>query len=298
MVTMVDDDGLAGEFESHRGRLRSLAYRMLGSLAEADDAVQEAWLRLSRSPAGEVGNLGAWLTTVTGRICVDMLRSRQARREELRGVYLPDPIVRGGDAIGPEGEAVLADSVGLALLVVLDELRPAERLAFVLHDMFAVPYGDIALIAGRSAAATRMLASRARRRLAEGAPQPEADITRQREAVGAFLAASRAGDFGALVGVLDPGVVLRVDGGPGAPGLSGVLRGAAAVAGRALLFARLATQRPAEVLVNGGAGLVWMAGGRPAAVMAFTIARGKIAEIDILADPGRLGRLDLAIPAG
>jgi RNA polymerase sigma factor (sigma-70 family) len=214
---MVADDRLAADFETHRGRLRSLAYRMLGSLNEADDAVQEAWLRLSRSPAGEVSNLGAWLTTVTGRICLDMLRARRARHEEPRGVNLPDPIVRAAGAIGPEDEAMLADSVGFALLVVLDELSPAERLAFVLHDMFAVPYRDIALIAGRSPAATKMLASRARRRLQEGAPQPESDIARQRAVVGAYLAASRAGDFGALVAVLDPDVVLRADGGEGAP---------------------------------------------------------------------------------
>ena len=291
---MVADDDLAADFEAHRGRLRSLAYRMLGSLNEADDAVQEAWLRLSRSPAGEVSNLGAWLTTVTGRICLDMLRARRARHEEPRGVNLPDPIVRAAGAIGPEDEAMLADSVGFALLVVLDELSPAERLAFVLHDMFAVPYRDIALIAGRSPAATKMLASRARRRLQEGAPQPESDIARQRAVVGAYLAASRAGDFGALVAVLDPDVVLRADGGEGAPDLSTVLRGAAAVARQAVMFSRTATGQAAEVLVNGGAGLVWIPHGEPAAVVAFTVARGKIAEIDILADPDRLRQLDLA----
>ncbi len=292
---MVDNDRLAREFEAHRGRLRSLAYRMLGSLNEADDAVQEAWLRLSRLPPGEVENLGAWLTTVTGRICLDMLRSRQARREELHGVHVPDPIICADDAIGPEDEAMLADSVGLALLVVLDELSPAERLAFVLHDMFAVPYDDIALIVGRSSAATKMLASRARRRLQEGTPQPESDIARQREVVGAFLAASRAGDFDALVAVLDPDVVLRADSGAGAPDLSRVLRGAAAVAGQALMFARMATQQHVQVLVNGNAGLVRMSNGKPVAVMAFTIARGKIIEIDILADRERLRQLDVAI---
>jgi RNA polymerase sigma-70 factor (ECF subfamily) len=291
---MVADDWLAEDFETHRGRLRSLAYRMLGSLNEADDAVQEAWLRLSRSPAEEVSNLGAWLTTVTGRICLDMLRARRARHEEPRGVNLPDPIVRPDAAIGPEDEAMLADSVGFALLVVLDELSPAERLAFVLHDMFAVPYRDIALIAGRSPAATKMLASRARRRLQEGAPRPESDVARQRAVVGAYLAASRAGDFEALVAVLDPDVVLRADGGEGAPDLSTVLRGAATVARQAVMFGRAATGQAAEVLVNGGAGLVWIPDREPAAVAAFTVVRGKIAEIDILADPDRLRQLDLA----
>ncbi|HEX6520832.1 MAG TPA: sigma-70 family RNA polymerase sigma factor [Streptosporangiaceae bacterium] len=293
---MADDDWLAREFETHRGRLRSLAYRMLGSLNEADDVVQEAWLRLSRLPAGEVENLGAWLTTVTGRICLDMLRSRQARREEVQGVYMPDPVVYADGAIGPEDEALLADSVGLALMVVLNELNPAERLAFVLHDMFAVPYEDIALIVGRSPNATKMLASRARRRLTEGAPEPERDVTRQREVVGAFLAASRAGEFDALVALLDPDVVLRADGGAAAPDMSRLLRGAAAVAGQALMFSRMSTQEHAQVLVNGTAGLLRMSHGRPATLMAFTIARGKIIQIDILADPDRLRQLDVSLP--
>jgi RNA polymerase sigma factor (sigma-70 family) len=294
-VTMADGEWLAREFETHRGRLRSLAYRMLGSLNEADDVVQEAWLRLSRLPAGEVENLGAWLTTVTGRICLDMLRSRQARREEPQGVYMPDPIICADDSIGPEDEAMLADSVGLALMVVLNELSPAERLAFVLHDMFAVPFDDIALIIGRSANATKMLASRARGRLREAAPQPERDVSRQREVVDAFRAAARAGDFDALLAVLDPDVVLRADGGEGAADLSRLLRGAAAVAGQALMFARTTAQQQAQVLINGSAGLVTMSHGRPVAVMAFTIAQGKIIEIDILADHDRLRRLDLAL---
>ncbi len=289
---MGDDHRLAQEFEAHRGRLRALAYRMLGSLAEADDAVQEAWLRLSGSAGREPENLGAWLTTVTGRICLDMLRSRRARREELHGVYVPDPIICADDALSPEDEAMLANSVGLALLVVLDRLSPAERLAFVLHDMFAVPFDDIALIVGRSSGATKMLASRARRRVQDVAPEPDADIARQREVVGAWLAASRAGDFDALLALLDPDVVLRADGGEGAAGLSKVVRGAAAIAGQALMFARMVTDvRSEPVLVNGNAGVVTLSHGEAVAVMAFTIARGKIVEIDILADPERLRQL-------
>jgi len=284
---------LAERFEEHRTRLKTMAYRMLGSLSEADDAVQEAWLRLSRSGSHGVENLGGWLTTVVARVCLDMLRSRRSRREEPLGVHLPDPVVGSADGSGPEHEALLADSVGLALLVVLDTLTPAERLAFVLHDTFAVPYGQIAAIVGRSPNAARLLASRARRRVQAAAPLPDADPARQQELVGAFFAASRGGDFDALVKLLDPDVVVRADWGAVPAGVPAEVRGARAVAEQALTFSRLAPfVRP--TLVNGAAGAIVAPRGRPFAVMGFTIKNGKIAEIDILAGPARLRRLDLA----
>jgi RNA polymerase sigma-70 factor (ECF subfamily) len=276
---------------------------MLGSTSEAEDAVQEAWLRLARSGGG-VENLGGWLTTVVARVCLNMLRSRKARREdtlegprgEPLGARVPDPIVgRPEDGADPEQEALLADGVGLALLVVLETLSPAERLAFVLHDTFGVPFAEIAPIVGRSPTAARQLASRARNRVRGATPAPETDLASQREVVDAFLAASRGGDFGALLAVLDPEVVLRAD--YGAAGASRLVRGARAVANQALTYSRLAPfSRPA--LVNGAAGAVTAPGGVPRAVMGFTVAGGKIVEIDILADPERLGRLDLSAVLG
>ncbi|WP_158887097.1 RNA polymerase sigma factor SigJ [Amycolatopsis anabasis] len=288
---MDDHEMLAGRFEAHRPHLRAVAYRMLGSLSEADDAVQEAWLRLSRSDTGDVENLAGWLTTVVGRVCLDMLRSRKSRNEESLEIRVPDPILSREDGIDPEHQALLADSVGLALLVVLDTLDPAERLAFVLHDMFAVPFDEIARMVGRSPAAARQLASRARRRV-QGAATPDTDLNRQREVVDAFLAAARGGDFDALLAVLDPDVVLHADGGVVAAGASKTVRGARAVAGQALLFRRFAhLSRP--VLVNGALGLVTAPDGKPMSIMGITIARGKMVELDILADPERLSRIDL-----
>ena len=297
------DEWLAERFEGHRARLRAVAYRMLGSTGEADDAVQEAWLRLSRSGAGGVENLGGWLTTVVARVCLNMLRSRRSRREEvLEGplgepldARVPDPVVGRADGADPEHEALLADGVGLALLVVLETLTPAERLAFVLHDTFGVPFAEIAPIVGRSPAAARQLASRARNRVRGAGPAPETDLARQREVVDAFMAASRGGDFDALLAVLDPGVVLRADN--GAAGASRLVRGARAVANQALTYSRLApSSRPA--LVNGAPGAVTAPGGVPRAIMGFTVAGGKIVEIDILADPERLRRLDLSAVLG
>jgi RNA polymerase sigma-70 factor (ECF subfamily) len=291
---MDERDHLAQQFEANRTHLRAVAYRMLGSVSEADDAVQESWLRLSRSDAAEVENLRAWLTTVTARVSLDMLRSRNSRREEPLGPHVPEPIVSREDGADPEHEALLADSVGLALLVVLETLAPAERLAFVLHDMFAVPFDEIAPIVGRSPAAARQLASRARRRVRGAAPIPDVDVERQREVVDAFLAAARGGDFDALVAVLDPDVVLRVDAGARRPGQSREVRGAAAVAEQVRAFASLARfARPA--LVNGAAGFVVARQGRPLTVAGFTVAGGKIAEIDLLADPERLRALDLTV---
>jgi RNA polymerase sigma factor (sigma-70 family) len=288
------DERLAQQFEEHRIRLRAIAYRMLGSLSEADDALQEAWLRLSRSDTSEVENLGGWLTTVVARVCLNMLRSRSSRREEpLDGVHVPDPIVsRTEDGFDPEHEVLLADLVGLALLVVLETLSPAERLAFVLHDMFSVPFEEIAPIVERSPSATRQLASRARRRVQGAAPTPDADLTRQREVVDAFLVASREGDLEALLAVLDPDVVLRADWGAVPAGLSREVRGASAVAEGALTFAPLAPfAQPA--LVNGAAGVIVAPRGQLFSVMGFTVRGGKIVEINILADPARLRRLDL-----
>ena len=288
---MDDRDWLAEQFEQHRGHLRAVAYKMLGSLSEADDAVQESWLRLSRTDTSDVENLRAWLTTVVARVSLNVLRSRRTRREEPLDVRVPDPVVSRDDGTQPEHEALLADSVGLALLVVLETLGPAERLAFVLHDMFGVPFDEIAGMVDRSPAAARQLASRARRRVQGAAPVPDADLAAQRRVVDAFFAAARDGDFEALVAVLHPEVVSRGDGGPGA---SAVARGARAVAERALTFARLAPfVRPA--LVNGAAGVVVAPHGEPFSVMGFTVVGGKIVEIDAITDPERLRALDLAV---
>lgn len=286
---MEEGQWLADLFEEHRRHLRAVAYKMLGSLSEADDAVQEGWLRLSRSDAGEIENLKGWLTTVVGRVCLDMLRSRKSRREEPLDVHVPEPVLNGSHRVDPDHEMLLADSVGLALLVVLDTLSPPERLAFVLHDMFDVPFGEIASIVGTSPAAARQLASRARRRV-QGAPAPDTDLNRQREVVDAFLSAAREGDFEGLLAVLAPDVVLRSDRGPRA---SRVIRGARAIAGQALMFSRLA-DNVQPVLVNGTAGIVsWRPGGQPFSVMGFTVRNGRIVEIDVLGDPERLQRLDL-----
>ena len=290
---MDEQDLLAGQFDANRTHLRSVAYRMLGSLSDADDAVQEAWLRLSRSDTAAVDNLGGWLTTVISRICLDMLRSRKARNEEPLGFQLPDPIVSRDDGTNPEHEAILADSVGLALLVVLDTLAPAERLAFVLHDVFAMPFDEIGPIVGRTPTAARQLASRARRRVQGEAAVPDTGLTRQREVVDAFLAASRDGDFGALVAVLDPDIVLRVDTGSLPAGTSRLVRGAAAVARQALTFSAI-ERVVVPALVNGTAGIVTFVAGQPFAVMSFTVRGGRIAAIDILADRERLARLDLS----
>jgi len=289
---MAEPDWLAEGFEQNRARLRAVAYRMLGSFAEAEDAVQEAWLRLSRSDAGAVDNLGGWLTTIVARVCLNVLRSRHTRREEPMGVHVPDPVISRADGASPEDEVLLADSVGLALQVVLETLAPAERLAFVLHDMFDLPFDEIAPMVGRSPATARQLASRARRRVRGADVQaPDPDLARQREVVDAFFAAAHHGDLDALVAVLDPDVVLRSDGGTAHPDASVVLHGAEAVAGRALMVAQPSVlKRPA--LVNGAAGVVMTLGGRPVAVMGFTVSRGKIAEIDVIIDPDRLLRLD------
>jgi RNA polymerase sigma factor (sigma-70 family) len=303
---MDEQDWLAQRFEANRTHLRAVAYRMLGSLSEADDAVQEAWLHLSRSDTSDVKNLGGWLTTVVARVCLDMLRSRKSRREEPLdeplGAHVSEPIGSREDGIDPEHESLLADSVGLALLVVLETLAPAERLAFVLHDMFAVPFDEIAPIVGRSSTAARQLASRARRRVRGVATvSADADLTRQREVVDAFLAASRSGDFDALLAMLDPDIVLRADRAAvdsaasrqasGAPPLSPELRGASAVA--EAFSGRARAARPA--LINGAVGAVWAPRGRPRVVFSFTVAHGKIARINILADPARLRRLDLIL---
>jgi RNA polymerase sigma factor (sigma-70 family) len=288
---------LTDQFEANRTHLKAVAYRMLGSLSEADDAVQESWLRLNRSDTSEVENLRAWLTTVVARVSLDMLRSRKSRHEEPLGPRVPEPIVSREDEADPEHEALLADSVGLALLVVLETLSPAERLAFVLHDMFAVPFEEIAPLVDRTPAATRQLASRGRRRVQGAAPVPDSSVAEQREVVDAFLAAARGGDFEALLAVLDPDVVLRVDRGaiPAAPvpvDAGGEFRGALAVIEQATRFARLAEfARPA--MVNGTAGFVVSPRGRPVAVAGFTVAHGRIVEIDLLADPARLRELDL-----
>jgi RNA polymerase sigma-70 factor (ECF subfamily) len=285
---------LADQFEGQRPHLRAVAYRMLGSLSEADDAVQDAWLRVSRADTREVENLRAWLTTIVARVALNMLRARKTRREQPLDVHLPDPIVDRADGTDPEHEALLADSVGLALLVVLETLTPAERLAFVLHDMFAVPFEEIAPIVDRSPQATRQLASRARRRV-RGAAVPDADLTAQWEVVEAFLAAARSGDFDALVAVLDPDVVLRVDGG-GRTGLSKHVQGAEAVAGQALMWSRVdLTLR--RVLVNGAAGIVSYLHGRPFSIAAGTVRNGRIVELDFLADPDRIAQLDLTMLA-
>jgi RNA polymerase sigma-70 factor (ECF subfamily) len=285
---------LTERFEEHRTRLRAVAYRMLGSLSDADDALQEAWLRLSRADTGAVENLGAWLTTVVARVCLNMLRTRESRREEPLDGHLPDPIISPADGVDPEQEALLADAVGLALLVVLDALTPAERLAFVLHDMFAVPFEEIAPMIGRSPTAARQLASRARRRVQGAAPAPEPDLTRQRAVVDAFFAAARDADFEALVAVLDPDVVLRADGGTARTRPTVVLHGARAVAAQASTAARLASfVRPA--LINGTAGAVVVVGARVFSVMSFAVVHGRIVAIHVLYDPDRLADLDLPL---
>ncbi len=290
---MDEQHWLTARFEEQRPHLRAVAYRMLGSTADADDAVQEAWIRLQRTGAGEIDNLGGWLTTVVGRISLNLLRARQTRKEEdLDAVHVPDPIITPADERDPEQAALVADSVGLALLVVLETLSPTERLAFVLHDVFAVPFEDIAPIVDRSPAATRQLASRARRRVRGAAPAPDAAIPAQREVVDAFFAAARAGDFDRLVAALDPDVVLRADFGPGAPSVPAVTRGATDVAGRALMFAD-PTRPILPATINGAAGVVVVADGRPVSVMGFTVVAGKVAAIDVLGDPERLARIDL-----
>ncbi|HEY2666182.1 MAG TPA: RNA polymerase sigma factor SigJ [Actinomycetota bacterium] len=292
---MDENEWLADRFEEHRGHLRAVAYRMLGSLAEADDAVQDTWLRVSRAGAGEVENLGGWLTTIVARICLNMLRSRTTRREESLGVHLPDPVISPDGELQPEDEALLADSVGLALLVVLDTLSPAERLAFVLHDMFDLPFEEIAPMLGRSPAASRQLASRARRRVkGSEVPAPDPDLARQGGVVDAFFTAARGGDFDALVALLDPDAVLRADWGARRPAAAGVIHGASAIARQALMFAN-PTARLHPARVNGAAGVVVTVAGRPSAVMAFTVAGGKIVEIDAIADPERVGRIAAAV---
>jgi RNA polymerase sigma factor (sigma-70 family) len=284
-------DWLADRFEEHRPHLRSVAYRMLGSMNEADDAVQDTWLRVSRAGTSEVENLGGWLTTIVARVCLNILRARNARREQALDGHIPDPLISPDPRSQPEEEALLADSVSLALLVVLDTLSPAERLTFVLHDMFQLPFEEIAPMVGRSPQAARQLASRARRRV-KGAeiPAPDPDLARQREVVDAFFQAARGGDFDALVVVLDPEVILRTDFGARRPGARKVFHGAAAVANQALIGALPGAElHPA--LINGTAGVVITVHGRPVAVMGFTVAQGKIVEIDAIADPARVATI-------
>ena len=291
---METHDWLAERFEQHRTHLRAVAYRILGSVSDADDAVQEAWLRLARSDSSQVANLGGWLTTVVARVSLNMLQSRKTRREDPAGAHLPEEIAGSAESAGPEHQAVLADSVGLALLVVLDTLTPAERLAFVLHDMFAMPFEEIAPIVERSPTATRQLASRARRRVHGADTAPDADLTRRREVVHAFLAASRNGDLGALVAVLDPDVVVRADQAVVRTGAEPEIRGVDAVA--AMFLGRARAARLA--LINGVTGLVWAAGGRPRVVFNFTLTGGKITAIDLVGDPGTLEQLDLVTLPG
>ena len=287
-----DRERLAEQFEQHRAHLRGVAYRMLGSVTEAEDAVQDSWIRLGRSDVSAVENLRAWLTTVVARVCLDMLRTRTSRREDSLDTRVPDPVITRAD-VGPESEAMRADSVGLALLVVFETLEPAERLAFVLHDVFGMSFDEIAPIVERSVVATRQLASRARRRVQGRAPTAERDLSQQRRVVDAFMAAAQKGDFEGLVAVLDPDIVLRADGGALA-GLSRVVRGASAVASQASTFSRSGLSLQ-HVLVNGQLGFVARRGdGRLFSVIGFTIADGKIVEMDILADPERLSRLDLS----
>jgi RNA polymerase sigma factor (sigma-70 family) len=290
---MDDVDQLAEQFQAHRLRMRGVAYRMLGSFSEADDAVQEAWLRVSQAGTEGVENLGGWLTTVVARVCLNMLRTRTTRREQPLGVHMPDPVVGRVDEFDPEHEAVLSEAVGLALLVVLDSLAPAERVAFVLHDIFGIPFDEIATVMATSSAAARQLASRARRRVRHAVPVPDADLARQRDVVDAFFAASRNGDFAALVDLLHPDVVLRSDGGVTRPSASLVIRGARTLAGQAVTFAQGAPfAHPA--LVNGAAGVVVTRRGTPLSVMGFIVSKGKIVAIDVLADPERLAGLGLA----
>ena len=294
---MTDQDWLAERFELNRAHLRGVAFRMLGSVSEADDAVQEAWIRLSRTDTKDVQNLRAWLTTVVGRVCLNMLRSRRTRREASLETHLPDPIVSPEDGLDPEQEALLGDSVGLALLVVLDALTPAERVAFVLHDVFALPFDDIAPIVGRTPAAARQLASRARRRV-QGAPVPDVDLDGQWAVVDAFLAAAHEGDFARLLAVLDPEVVVRSDGGTARSGMTSLVRGARAVAQQAMSFRRF-TETSTRVLVNGiPGGVAWNPDGTPFAVLSLTVRGGRVVTIDVLADPDRLGQLDLTVVSG
>ena len=291
---MHDQDWLAQRFEANRSHLRGVAYRMLGSTTEADDAVQEAWLRLSRTDTSDVENLRAWLTTVVGRICLNMLRSRRTRREGSLETHVPDPLVSPEEGIDPEQEVLLGDSVGLALLVVLDTLSPAERVAFVMHDVFAMPFDEIAPIVGRTPVATRQLASRARRRV-QGAPVPDVDLDGQWAVAEAFLAAARDGDFERLVAVLDPDVVLRSDGGAARPQLDQLVHGARAVAAQAFAFRRYA-ESSTRVLVNGvPGGIAWSPDGTPFSVVALTVRGDRIVAIDVLADPDRLRELDLTL---
>jgi RNA polymerase sigma factor (sigma-70 family) len=293
---MNDQDWLAERFESNRAYLRGIAFRMLGSLTEADDAVQESWIRLSRTDTSDVDNLRAWLTTVVGRVCLNMLRSRKTRREASLETHLPDPIVSPKEGIDPEQEALLGDAVGLAMLVVLDALAPAERIAFVLHDVFALPFDEIAPIVSRTPAAARQLASRARRRV-QGAPVPDVDLAGQWAVVDAFLAAARGGDFERLLAVLDPDVVVRSDGGSARPDLISLVRGAQAVAEQAMSFRRFA-ETATRVLVNGiPGGIAWAPDGSPFSVLAMTVMGGRIVAIDVLADPDRLAQLDLTVVA-
>jgi len=287
-----DQEWLARRFETHRPHLRGVAYRMLGSLSEADDAVQEAWIRLSRTDTSDVENMRAWLTTVVGRVCLNQLRTRRTRREAPFDMHVADPIIGPATGMDPEHEALMADSIGLALLAVLESLSPAERVAFVLHDVFAIPFDDIAPIVGRSSAATRQLASRGRRRV-QGAPVPDADLDSQWAVVDAFLAAARDGNFEHLLDALDPDVTLRSDGGTSRPGLMTLVHGAKAVASSAVSFRGVAVGAT-RTLVNGlPGGVAWTPDGRPFAVLSFTVAGGRIAEINVLADPERLVRLDL-----
>ena len=291
---MSEQDWLAQRFEEHRRRLRAVAYRMLGSMSEAEDAVQEAWLALSGSEPGEIENLSGWLTTVVARVSLNMLRSRAARREQPLSPYLPDPIIDRVDGVDPEHEALLADSVGLALLVVLETLTPPERLAFVLHDMFGVPFEQIATLLDRSPEAARQLASRARRRVRAQPTTPDVDVSAQREVIDAFLTAARTGDFDALVATLDPDVVLRADGGAALAALSAEVRGAVNVARQATLWSQVElTMHPA--LVNGAAGAVVTRNGAVFAIASVIVRNGRIAEMDFLADPERLARLDLTM---
>lgn len=288
---------LAERFEANRPHLRGVAYRMLGSLSDADDAVQETWIRLSRTDTGAIDNLRAWLTTVVGRVCLNMLRSRKTRPEVSLETHVADLIVSPAEGIDPEQEAVLGNSVGIALFVVLDSLTPAERVAFVLHDIFAVPFDEVAPIVGRTPTAARQLASRARRRI-HGVPVPDVDLDGQWAVVDAFLAAARVGSFDRLLAVLDPDVVLRSDGGVARPDLDSLVRGAQAVAEQAMTFRRFA-ETATRILVNGiPGGVAWAPDGSPFAILALTVTGGKIVAVDVLADPERLGKLDLTMVAG
>jgi RNA polymerase sigma factor (sigma-70 family) len=290
---MTERDYLAERFEENRAHLRGVAYRMLGSLSEVDDAVQEAWLRLSRADTSGIDNLGGWLTTVVARVCLDMLRSRKSRREEPITPDSPEPVASGTIGSSPENEALLADSVGVALLVVLDRLEPAERIAFVMHDMFAVPFDEIASIVGRSVDATRQLASRARRRVRGGTPEQQPDLRRQREVVEAFIAALRAGDFQGLLAVLDPDLVVRTD--IVQPGAPAEIRGAAVWAKQAVAYGQMA-RMVRLALVDGAVGLVMAPKGRLMRALRFAIVNGKIIEIEVIGDPARLGELEVSVP--